>query len=87
MLDLSTAPLVLIAQEVVLSPLTLEHVPALALAAAESRQHYGFNPVPNGATEAHEYVTRALDGRAVGERYPFAISWRSRIVGTTSYAD
>jgi N-acetyltransferase len=87
MLDLTQSPIVLTGQEVSLAPLTLNHVSALALAAGESRQQYGFSTVPDGASETRAFIDNALAARALGERYPFAISWRSRVVGTTSYSD
>ena len=87
MLDLAKTKLVLRGREVSLVPLSMEHAPALALAASESREHYRFNPVPNGETEARRYIERALGQCAEGQRLPFAVMWRDRIVGTTSYSD
>jgi RimJ/RimL family protein N-acetyltransferase len=71
--------------QVALEPLRPDHAGALAAAAAESREHYMFNPVPDGAEEAATYIERALRQRASGQRYPFAIGLRGRIVGSTSY--
>jgi N-acetyltransferase len=59
--------------------------PALAAAAAESREHYAFTPVPDGLSESEAAVERALRARADGLRYAFAIEWRGRVAGTTSY--
>jgi RimJ/RimL family protein N-acetyltransferase len=73
--------------EVVLRPLVLDDVEALAAAAAESRESYAFTPVPNGLAEAREYVEHARQARAAGVRHPFAIEWRGRVVGSTSYAE
>jgi RimJ/RimL family protein N-acetyltransferase len=73
--------------DVVLRPLEESDAAALAAASAESRENYRFNPVPNGAREAEAYISRALAAKAAGARYPFAVEWRSRIVGTTSYSD
>jgi RimJ/RimL family protein N-acetyltransferase len=67
--------------------MTRDDVPALAAASGESREHYRFNPVPDGVRETEEYVERALASQARGQRYPFVISYRGRIVGTTSYSD
>lgn len=86
MLTFASAPIALLGTEVSLRPLQLEHAEALALAASESREHYRFNPVPDGLLEARAYVVHALDSRDAGLRYPFVIEWRSRIVGTTSYS-
>ncbi|MFI5356647.1 MAG: GNAT family N-acetyltransferase [Opitutales bacterium] len=73
--------------EVILRPLSPDDAAALALAAAESREHYGFNPVPEGLAGAHAYIVKALAARAEGRRLPFAILWRGRVVGSTSYAE
>lgn len=73
--------------EVALEPLRPDHADALAAAAAESREHYRYNPVPDGAKEAAGYIELALRQRAEGNRYPLAIVWRGRIVGTTSYSE
>jgi RimJ/RimL family protein N-acetyltransferase len=73
--------------EVELRPLEPSDVPALALASGESREHYRFNPVPDGLTQTEAYVERALTSKARGLRYPFVIEWQGRIVGTTSYSD
>jgi RimJ/RimL family protein N-acetyltransferase len=78
---------VLRGREVTLRPLTLADVPALAAASGESREHYRYNPVPDGVEATEQYVQRALASKARGQRYPFAISFRDRIVGTTSYSD
>jgi N-acetyltransferase len=72
---------------VLLRPLEPADAAALADAAAESRDSYRFNPVPNGLSEAEAYIDRALRDRAAGRRYPFAIEWHGRVVGTTSYSD
>ncbi len=79
--------LVLRGGDVTLRPLTFADVPALAAASGESREHYRYNPVPDGVREVEEYIARALASKARGQRYPFAISFRDRIVGTTSYSD
>lgn len=74
-------------RDVLLRPLTLDDVPALAAASGESREHYRYNPVPEGLQGSATYVERALSSKARGQRYPFAIEWRGRVVGTTSYSD
>jgi RimJ/RimL family protein N-acetyltransferase len=70
-----------------LRPLVRGDAAALAAAAAESRDSYDYSPVPNGIAEAEAYVDKALAMKVAGERHPFAIVWRERIVGSTSYAD
>src|SRR5690242_19859911 len=72
---------------VLLRPLAATDAPALAAAAAESREHYRFSHVPDGPEAAVEYVTRALAARDRGERIPFAVEFGGRVAGTTSYSD
>lgn len=59
----------------------------LAIAAAEDRKNYRFNPVPDGRAEAEAYIAAALRQQKEGERMPFAILWKDRVVGTTSYSE
>lgn len=73
--------------EVLLRPLSMDDAACLATAAAESREHYRFNPVPDGPEEAQRAIERALRQRDAGQRLPFTILWRDRVVGTTSYSD
>lgn len=73
--------------QVSLVPLGPEHAQALALASVESRDAYGFSPVPNGLEEARQYIAAALSARELGQRFAFATVWRGRVVGTTSYSD
>lgn len=80
-------PIELRGVDVTLLPLRLDHAPALAAAADESRDSYRFNPVPNGHADVVAYVERALLQKEAGQRYPFVIEWRGTIVGTTSYSD
>lgn len=77
----------LIGREVVLRPLVAQDVEALAAAAGENRSNYRFNPVPDGPAEAEAYIGKALQEQSAGERMPFAILWKERIVGTTSYSE
>jgi N-acetyltransferase len=84
---LQLGDLVLSGGDVMLRPLALADVDALTSAAAESRDSYAYTPVPNGPAEARAYVEHALEQRAAGERHAFAIEWRKRVVGSTSYAD
>lgn len=68
-----------------LRPLCEDDASALAAAAAENRENYKFNPVPDGIDEAKEYIARALDQREQQQRMPFTIVFHNRLVGTTSY--
>ena len=74
-------------REVILRPLERGDAPALAQAGAEGRDHYQYTPVPGTPAGAAAYVERALSMRSAGTRYPFAITWRERVVGSTSYYD
>lgn len=73
--------------DVLLRPLRDDDAPSLAQAAAESRESYQYSPVPDGLAETQASVERALQARAAGDRYPFAVEWGGRVVGTTSYYD
>jgi RimJ/RimL family protein N-acetyltransferase len=74
-------------QTVTLRPLALADAAALAAAASESRASYGFIRVPDGVEAARRYVELALADRDAGHRVPFAIVWRDRVAGSTSYLD
>jgi RimJ/RimL family protein N-acetyltransferase len=74
-------------REVVLRPLAAQDVDAFAVVAAEDRKNYRFNPVPNGLAEAEAYISKALRQQSEGERMPFVILWKDRVVGTTSYSE
>lgn len=74
-------------RDTTLRALRLDDALALAAAASESREHYLFNPVPNGHDEAVAYVERALAQKSAGQRHPFTIVWHGRVVGTTSYSE
>src|SRR4051812_32542382 len=78
--------LVLSGRDVLLDPLRADDAAALA-AAAKTREHYCFNPVADGVEQAVAYFRRALRQRAERFRYPFAVRFRGRIVGTTSFSD
>jgi hypothetical protein len=55
---------------------------AIALAAvSESRVHDRYNPVPDGVAEAQAYIPRALSKPAAGQRHPFVLARRGRLVG------
>lgn len=70
---------------VLLRPLELEDADALARAAAESREHYGFTDVPEGIDDARRFIADAFELAAAGERMAFAVEWDGQVVGTTSY--
>ena len=60
---------------------------AMASAATESRQTFGFTRVPDGLDDAQRYIELALAERTTRGRIPFAILWHDRLVGSTSYLD
>jgi RimJ/RimL family protein N-acetyltransferase len=72
---------------VTLRPLAESDAGALAAAASESRQPYGFTRVPDGIDDARRYIELALTERDAGRRLPFAILWQDRLVGSTSYLE
>jgi len=83
------APLTLEGQYVRLEALTLQHVPALTAAAAESRETYAIAFVPAGEAEMQAYVEAALKDAGRGVAVPFAtVDQRSgRVVGTTRFGN
>jgi N-acetyltransferase len=83
----ATTPLVLQGPTVTLRPLSLADAAPLAAAASESRDHYEYTRVPDGVEDAQRYIATALTDRETRGRMPFAILWRERIVGSTSYLD
>lgn len=72
-----------------LDPLFPGHATGLAGAAAESREHYGYSPIPEGVHEAEHFVRSALAERDRGESIPYAIVdlRRERIAGSTRFMD
>lgn len=82
-------PFVLEDRHVRLEPLVLEHVPALAGAAAEDRTSYAFTRVPDGLDDTEAYVRSALQDQATGGSLPFAVRRLSddRVVGSTRFLD
>jgi RimJ/RimL family protein N-acetyltransferase len=78
-------PFALKGPTVTLRPLALEDAEALAAAAAESRDQYGFTRVPEGVEDAQRYIAGALADRETRGRLPFATLWQGRVVGSTSY--
>jgi RimJ/RimL family protein N-acetyltransferase len=77
-------PIILNGKQVTLRPLSEADAQSLATAAAESREHYQYNPIPDGIEQARTYIASAL---ATADRYAFAILWQKRIVGSTSFMD
>jgi hypothetical protein len=69
---------------VTLRPLAVADAEALAAAAAESREPYGYTRVPDGVEDARRYIALPLTGRDAGRRLPLAILWQDRLVGSTS---
>ncbi len=70
---------------VVLRPLRIDDAEALARAASESREHYGYTDVPDGVDDARRFIADAFELAASGERMAFAVEWDSEVVGSTSY--
>jgi len=80
-------PLVLQGPTVTLRPLAAADAEELAAAAAESREPYGFTRVPDGVEDARRYIALALTERDAGRRLPFAVLWKDRLVGSTSFLE
>ena len=80
-------PIVLQGESVRLEPLTLEHVPALLVAASEDRSTYAFTVVPDELDAMAEYVATALDDQLAGRTYAVATVQGERIVGSTRFMD
>ena len=72
---------------VTLRPLAIDDAAALAAAASESRQAYGYTRVPDGVDDARRYIELALTDQQAGHRMPFVVVWHDRTVGSTSYLD
>ncbi|HXJ83554.1 MAG TPA: GNAT family protein [Candidatus Methylomirabilis sp.] len=79
--------LVLRGSTVTLRPLSPTDAAPLAAAAAEARHQYEYTRVPDGVEDAERYIATALAECEAGRRMPFAIEWRDRVVGSTSYLD
>jgi RimJ/RimL family protein N-acetyltransferase len=82
-------PITLEGHFVRLEPLSLEHVPALAAAAAGPRETFVHTLVPDGEDEARAFVENALAMQATGTAIPFATIDRlsRRVVGSTRFFD
>jgi RimJ/RimL family protein N-acetyltransferase len=83
------APVTLTGRHVRLEPLSRDHVPDLAAAAAVDRSSYGLTWVPDGVSATEQYVDGLLAAYDRGEVQPFAqIAIASgRAVGCTRYLD
>jgi RimJ/RimL family protein N-acetyltransferase len=79
--------LVLRGRYVRLEPLEHGHVDGLVAAAAEEPSLYRWSPVPQGKTEALQYVDTALAWRNAGTAVPFAIVRQDRdaVIGATRF--
>jgi RimJ/RimL family protein N-acetyltransferase len=62
-----------------------EDASALAAAAAGPRDSYGHTVVPDGDASAAAYVARALAQQRNGQRWPLAVEFEGRLVGSTSF--
>jgi len=78
---------VLTGQYIRLEPLEMTHAFGLAEAAAKDISLYRWSPVPQGITEAEEYIQTALAWRAAGSALAFAIVRieDSAVVGSTRF--
>lgn len=73
MVGMSTETFSLQGQHIRLEPLTLAYVDGLTAASAGEQDLYRWSPVPQGKTEAIEYIDTALAWQAAGTAVPFAI--------------
>ncbi len=82
------APVLLAGRHVRLEPLTPQHAPGLAAAAAEDRSTFGLTPVPDGDTEASAYIAALLADADQGAVLPFAtVLPDGEVVGATRFLD
>ena len=58
-------------RHVVLEPMRLDHVEAIAAAGAGDRATFAYTQVPDGAAETHDYVTWLLDDAEHGRAGPY----------------
>jgi RimJ/RimL family protein N-acetyltransferase len=88
-MDRMITPFVLEGRHARLEPLSEDHVPGLAAAAAEDRSSFTYTWVPHGTAEAAEYVRSALAEHARGRALPWAVRRLAdgRILGSTRYLD
>ena len=82
-------PVTLTGRFVRLEPLTLDHVEALAAAAASDRASFGLTTVPDGLDSAKWYIEATLARQATGRELPFAVRRLAdgQIVGSTRFLD
>lgn len=85
-MPLLTVP-ALTGDHVVLEPLRVDHVDAVATAGGGDRSTFGFTLVPNGRDEARAYVAALVDDAASGRIAPFVQMRRAdaQVVGCTRY--
>jgi RimJ/RimL family protein N-acetyltransferase len=83
------SPVTLTGRFVQLEPLSLDHVQALAAAAAPDRASYGLTTVPDGLDGAQWYIETSLARQATGRELPFAVRRLAdnQIVGSTRFLD
>jgi RimJ/RimL family protein N-acetyltransferase len=80
------SPLSLHGRAVRLEPLAIEHAPLLDAASSGPRGTFSLTFVPDGATEALDYVEVALAERARGESLPFVVKdAEGSVVGSTRF--
>jgi RimJ/RimL family protein N-acetyltransferase len=88
-MDRMLTPFALEGRHARLEPLTEDHVPGLAAAAAEDRAGYAYTWVPDGTADAAEYVRSALADQSRGWALPWAVRRLAddRLVGSTRFLD
>jgi N-acetyltransferase len=85
-------PITLSGRHVRLEPLTLEHIDALVLAAADDRRHYQWTYTPDGLEQMTAYVADALEKVTAGAHVAFATVRRhddgtEQVVGATRFCE
>lgn len=82
-------PITLEGRFVRLESLSLDHIAALAAAAAGPRETFVYTQVPVGEAEMRGYIEVALAMQAAGTAVPFATIDRAsgRVIGTTRFFD
>jgi RimJ/RimL family protein N-acetyltransferase len=82
-------PVTLEGRFVRLEPLSLDHVSGLVAASSGDRDSFVYTLVPNGETEARNFVESALASQVAGAAIPLATIDRrtGRVVGTTRFFD
>jgi RimJ/RimL family protein N-acetyltransferase len=72
-----------------LEPMGMDHVGELMAAAAGDRSTFAFTHVPSTPKTMAVYVTRPIEGRGLGQHYPFVTRdiQTGRVVGATRFYD